>query len=260
MKRKQSRVYRGPSQPPTPSRTNNAAPKKKRLLGSGSPKGDVIRVGIWDLGAWIGYLDEILLRWNNSQKMFRFESVYLSVPVQLTRGGARTEQVGNEYDIAPKLRHVLIDNLLIESVAAISEKVRSGSSYDQLVSITPLMLAFIEGGKLHYNYYSTSQAGSIFVSAYGVEGYAKRAKRPYEAAIAALILGQLLADKSDVIEFHEETRGCLFDFNEDRDTLVRMLRKMTIEPSCLEKIPDGLRRAGEQMLKVIAEYRRPSKK
>jgi hypothetical protein len=254
-----SRVYRTTS---NRRKSSVAKPRKKvtpERQKSPRETTQAVHVGIWDLGAWVGYLDRILDQWNACQTRFRFQQVLLSVPFQLTQGGARTEETARSLLDPRQLKRdadALRENLFIGGIESIARKIQKDLQYDQLVSITPYMIAFIEDDRLKYNYYSLSYNGIIFVSAYEMREYALKAKRPFEAAIGSLILGQVLADRSDELDFHTETRGCLFDFNEERYTVVQSFKKMEIEPSCLSLVPEDLRPAAVRMTKALSDYRR----
>jgi len=216
------------------------------------------RVGIWDMGAWVGYLEDILNLWNDCQSAFRFQAVYLSVPQQLTQGGDRTLAIARKR-LSPRriATHAadLRDNLHTDGLYPIADRIKDTLTYDQLVCLTPLMIASNEGDGMIWNFFSESDDGVIFISAYEVREFARKAKRPFEAAIGMLILAQILMDACD-LDSHSETRGCLFDFNEDRESLIVGLKKMDIDPICFSKIKPDLRKPAAQLLDVLRNYKR----
>src|SRR3569832_285311 len=145
-------------------------------------------------------------------------------------------------------RKKIPDNLFVSELLPIAAKVKKDLGYDLLVSITPLMIAFEEDDSLYYNYFSYSEDRIVFVSTYGTREYAAQAKRPFEAAIASMMLGQMLADLSDKLDFHTETRGCLFDFNEKRFTIAESFRELKIGDDCAGKIDKQFRAPARKML------------
>ena len=136
---------------------------------------------------------------------------------------------------------------------------RRALALDYLVGLTHLMVAFKEKGKkgkVGYDYFSYNAGPTILVSAYGVPRYARRAKRPYEAALGSLVVGAVLAELSPKLEeFHDETRGCLFDLNWERDSIVKSFRVMTICGECLPKIAPRLHGPAHALLEALRGYR-----
>jgi hypothetical protein len=77
-------------------------------------------------------------------------------------------------------------------------------------------------------------------------------------AVAGIALSNLLACFNRKVEFHEETRGCLFDFNRQRDSIVEMLRETRIEPSCLALMAPRYREAALAMTSALRGLGQPA--
>jgi hypothetical protein len=217
------------------------------------------QIGVWDLGAYVAHFAKILDKWNRCQKQYRFERAVINVPHQLIIGGDRTKNAALEYLGEDRVREeskALSNNLFVDAISSIASEIRISGNYEQVALVTPYMLAFLENNRFHYNYYAVTLSRSIFVSAYEMREFAARAKRPFEAAIGAVLLAEVLATSYPQLTFHTETRGCLFDKNVERRTVVTKFKKMRIESSCLELIPSSLRETAERMTKVLRDYRR----
>lgn len=93
----------------------------------------------------------------------------------------------------------------------------------------------------------------MLVSTYEMRNFAAQASRPFEAAVASLVIGELLALLSPGLEFHEENRGCIFDFNGDRQSIVESLRQMQIEPECLRRIKPAYRTSADALITALRE-------
>jgi hypothetical protein len=59
------------------------------------------------------------------------------------------------------------------------------------------------------------------------------------------------------IDYHVN-RGCIFDENIDRVSIVRSLKKAEIERECLDKIEPKYRSAVEAMMTALRDYQRPA--
>jgi hypothetical protein len=73
-------------------------------------------------------------------------------------------------------------------------------------------------------------------------------------AAAAVAIATLLAQMNPRLEFHKEDRGCIFDFNDERDTIVLGLRDLKIEDVCLRKMEKRYRDAAVAMVKSLHTY------
>jgi cytochrome P450 len=113
---------------------------------------------------------------------------------------------------------------------------------DYLIGLTPAMVAGGYRNEVFWNYFSAAQGRVLMVSTTDLREYAAKARRPFEVAVGGLMVATLLAQMTEGLDFHEN-RGCIFDKNEDRHTLVRNIRKPAIEPECLDRMSPRLRAA-----------------
>lgn len=231
--------------------------KLRRVVADLQRSKDVTTVAIWDLGAKIGGLPDVIHAINRSQPTFTFFELRAPVPGGLViqaeifgqwarkRLGTRLSKSAQQ---APK------NNFMFSDFREYASVVREQIGVDYLVGITQHMVAWEEGENIYWNYFSTSEKEIILVSAYDMREYAAQADRPYEAAVASTIIAQLLQEISEASLFHDENRGCLFDFNEDRDTIVEALRKARIEKACLQLVDEKYRDAAEKMVRALRNY------
>ena len=84
--------------------------------------------------------------------------------------------------------------------------------------------------------------------------YARQAKRPFEAAVAGIAISALLADINPSIQFHPTNRGCIFDFNRHRDSIVTNFKDPKIEDECLKKMEPKYRDAAVALIKKLRGF------
>jgi hypothetical protein len=126
-----------------------------------------------------------------------------------------------------------------------------------LVGITQSMIAGQrKGDPPYYNYYSASHANKLLISAYKLREYAKEAGRPFEVAVASLVIGELLVNLNakNGLKYHSPDTGCLFDFNEENENIIYSLKDLKIEDSCLGLMDEKYRDAAIAMIDVLRSY------
>ncbi len=228
----------------------------KRVLSElqQSPQG--VTVAIWDLDAKVSGLSEIVAAINKAQPIFTFFELRAPVPAGLVvRSDAFKRWALSRFGwhVTKKDEQEFKDNLLFDDFERFARVVRESIGVDYLVGITQQMVAFQEGRKVYWNYFSTYNQRVVLSSAYQMREFAKKAGRPLEVAIAGIVIAQLLQILSRKISYHEN-RGCLFDYNEERDTIVETIRKTEIDPQCLSLIDEKYRAAAEKMVKALRSY------
>ncbi len=221
----------------------------------------VVTAGIWDLDSQVGELPAVVERLNAAQPVFAFFEVQAALPVGLVSRPQRVVAWAAERSAEPLAADAVEEfenNIIFTEFAGRAERIRRVLGIDYLIGITPSMIAFEDDVEIHWNYF-TGFAGKIaLASTYGMYDYARQARRPFEAAVAGIVVAQLLvALDYPALGFHPEVRGCLFDFNEERDTIVRSLRRARIEPECLAKIQPRYRAAAEAMTAALRAYDGP---
>jgi hypothetical protein len=235
-------------------------------------KNRAARVGIWDLGAWVGALPHVIEALNASQQAFTFFEIQAAIPAGL-RSSARRLKSFSERRLRRALtraeKHDAVEAVLDEDFFPRGEAVRRDLQIDYLVGFSPAPLAGITtppGQRRRTIYFdllsSTDEAYSertSIVSGYGLRPLAAEANRPYEMAVAFLSVRTLLIDanRKPALEFHKDT-GCVFDFTDDRTLLVPLLLTPRVEASCQRKIDAKHRSAALQMFQALDQYRVPS--
>jgi hypothetical protein len=71
-----------------------------------------------------------------------------------------------------------------------------------------------------------------------------------------LVLSQVLVLINRRLGFHENT-GCIFDFNEDRVSIVNSLKRLEIDSDCWNKIEEKYRQPVSDMLTALRSYLTP---
>lgn len=260
------------SLPPSLSRTLiSSAERKHSVYAKQNPIGKlktvvhdlnrsekVLTVALWDLDAHVGGLPHIIEEINAVQTAFTFFELRAPIPAGLViSSGVFAKWARKRFPkLIPKDEQTnLQNNFMFNDFHKFAKVVRERIGVDYLVGITQFMLAWEEQDEVYWNYFSTYDGRILMVSAYDMLEYAKKAGRPLEVAVAGIAIAQLLAILNKKIRFHENREtGCLFDFNEERDSIVRVLKKPQIEPDCLEKIEDRYRNAAEKMVFHLKNY------
>jgi hypothetical protein len=230
-----------------------------------APAGKAVRVGIWDLGAFVGGIRNVIAALNRSQRAIEFYDIQAAVPSGLAATVdylriTAIAQLGRpltDVEIADLRPAMLADDFFRRS-----EAVRLDLKLDYLVSVTPMPLARIyeppgQARTIHCDLFSTSSDRNSVVSADGLFKFAERAQQPYEMAVAYLVVGAVLYALNERADFHEENRACLFDFNNDRESILGGLRKPKICQACLELIDDGYRNPAIAMMRALDHYQQP---
>lgn len=197
-------------------------------------------VGVLDLGAWVSRLPDLLKVMNKSQDTLVFLEVQTPVPAGLIKTEeplARWAENLLGRQLKAEESKDLMRNMLADEFYFFGESVRKQNKLDVLVALTPAMIAFEENGAPRWNYFSAGNGDVSVVSTCDLREFSAQAGRPYEAAIGMLIAAQVLASRNDM-EYHDETRGCIFDFNEKRSELVDSIRGMDIDTDCMKHFKD----------------------
>jgi hypothetical protein len=219
----------------------------------------VITVALWDLDTRIGHLPRIVELLTRSQSHFTFFETQAPIPTGLV---LRSENFMSwaKKNLSKKDAQIdqskLKDNLMFNEFHRYARKVHKDLGVDYLVGITRYMVAGEDEDGFYWNYFSTSQGKFALVSSYGLREYAAKAERPFEVAIAMLVLSQVLVLINRRLGFHENT-GCIFDFNEDRVSIVNSLKRLEIDSDCWNKIEEKYRQPVSDMLTALRSYLTP---
>jgi len=242
----------------------------RSLLSGGIPKRGAIEhitrrlpvrksaktVGIIDLGAWLGTLPKLLEAMNRAQSDFVFYEVQSAVPAGIISQPERVVEWAREQGVRLSKEDVrdMSRNIIADQFFRIAATMRKDLGLDILVGVTPAMVAGTLRDEVFWNHFSVGRSSLILISTQDLRRYAQEAGRPYEVAVGALLVAQALHVVSPRLGFHENT-GCLFDYNEARDSLVDSIKSPMIEPSCLEKIPPAFRASAQALAQTLARYR-----
>jgi hypothetical protein len=148
----------------------------------------------------------------------------------------------------------LEDNTIAADFYPQGDKVRKEMGLDYLTGITTSTIVDEDEEEINWDLFSTEDGRILLVSSKGLREYAAQAGKPFEAAVAFVAIAELLAVLSPRVEYHED-RGCIFDCNDDRDSIVRGLRNPTIEPECLKLIPSYLQEGALALVEVLRSER-----
>jgi hypothetical protein len=215
-------------------------------------------IAVWDIDVHSGFVNRVLDAINQRQQFFKFTRIEATVPMGLTTSGHRTREIvhkfgGNASDPA------IEQSVWAEDIYHAARPILKSLKTDLLVCLlAPLIAdrvtkpAFDHNG-VELDFFSVSSNRIVLVSAFGLRNYAVKAGRPFEACLAALIVAQVFAECFD-LEEHDDTRGCIMDYCDNRDDVVQSLRKMEICPGSLKELPANARGSALQILEAIREY------
>ncbi|HYG10130.1 MAG TPA: hypothetical protein VD835_09300 [Pyrinomonadaceae bacterium] len=222
--------------------------------------GQAVTVAVLDIDARVGRLLYVLEQLNASQPVFTFFDLQAPLPAGLV---IRSDSFDSWARHRAKVKRVKAsdkeqfqDNLMFNDFYKYAQVVRKTAGVDYLVGVTQYMVAGEEDGEYYWNYFSTAFKHVILVSAYDLREYARASGRPFEVAVAGVMLAQLLEEMNRRVEYHED-RGCLFDMNVSRVSIIEALKQGRIEPDCLAKIEPKYRPAAEAMMETLRSYTRP---
>lgn len=218
----------------------------------------VSTVGILDLGAWVSRLPELLKVMNTSQDRLIFLELQTPVPAGLVKTKEPLTLWARNH-LGRPLQEMesddLMRNMLADEFYYFAESVRVLNKLDVLIGLTPAMIAFADTEGPKWNYYAAGQENVSVVSTCDLREYSAKAGRPYEAAIGMLVATQVFALRNDM-DYHAETRGCIFDFNENRVDLVESIRGMHIDPDCMTHFKDeNEAKAARQLVMALARMK-----
>lgn len=240
--------------------TFNAPPKRRattRRIRSDAPAG-VHRIGVIDYDARAGLLFALLQKVNRSQERYMFYPVEAPLPTGL---GRFSREVIEQY--RSEGRHItgegetdLLQNVLVDDFRPHLTAIRDAVGVDMILGVAAPMLAWTNADRrLCWNFFAVGERSQAMISAFQLRDFAKEAGRTFEAAVAMLIMAQVWSAMFD-IEYHDDCRGCLFDFCERRSDLTSALRSIDIDPECMLRIPVEERGHVEKSLTVIRDYKR----
>jgi len=194
----------------------------------------VLRVGVLDMGAWIGHLPSLIESINGVQSLFTLFEVQAAMPAGLRRtpdGLAKWLEYKSGESVSKSERNSIAgDHVLADEFLVAADATRKSLSLDYLVGVTPAFVAGVDH-EFYWNHFSAHEGRCILVSVADVRKFASEAGRPFEVGVGVLIVAALLVATNPVLEFHDDT-GCVFDYNESRVSLVETIRELRIDDQC----------------------------
>jgi hypothetical protein len=216
----------------------------------------VVAVGIWDLETRAGNVPDLLESLNTAQPTFTFFEVQAAIPSGIVSQRQKVvawAESKMRVKLPPEVRDQIGLNIIADEVLPRAERVRHDLGLDYLVAITPYMLAGEDGNAVYWNHFSTAQGDVSIISTAQLRELAEAVGRPFEVAVAALLLSSLLVGLNPTLGFHSDT-GCLFDYNGARDTFANTIAKPRIETDCLKLIRPKFRKAAVALVEAIEKY------
>ncbi|HLO18171.1 MAG TPA: hypothetical protein VK206_25290 [Anaerolineales bacterium] len=225
----------------------------------GKKKVRPITVGLWDLGAWIGGLGRLIEGMNRSQKTFVLFEVKATVPpgvIKQSQGAILKLEKFLGFKLSAEQGAAVGNNFFAADYYALAEPIRNDLKIDYLVGITPSMIADTHDSVAVWNLFSTFDKHLILVSSYQLRDFAEQTTQPFEAFLATIITAQIFVAKFfPKLGFHSDT-GCLFDYNEDRVSIINKVLSPVIEESCIAKIPSPYDSAAQALVKFICSLQK----
>jgi hypothetical protein len=241
--------------------TDTAAEALRPILKDLQRSKTTVTVALWDIDARVGELPEIINLLNQSQPVFTFFDLQAPIPsgliIQAEHFGVWAQKRLGRH-VSKKDREEFQNNLMSNDFYKHASGVYQDLGVDYLVGLTQYMIAGEEDGQFFWSYFSTASPDNriLLVSSYDLRDYARRAGRPFEVAVGMLVVGQLLATINKKVKFHEIDTGCVFDFNDDRDTVIEGIKRVEIEPSCMALIDAKYRAPAQAMMEALRSYQK----
>ncbi|HWT00860.1 MAG TPA: hypothetical protein VN256_11490 [Pyrinomonadaceae bacterium] len=223
----------------------------------------VLTVGLWDLDTRSGQLPQIINLINHSQPLFTFFEIQgAPLPTALT---GRPERIREWVHRELKKRNKRMTKTIREELGEMGDNFIANEFYkhakvvykslgvDYLVGVTQSMVAGADSEGPFWDHFSASQGRTLVISTYDLRRYAREAGRPFEVALGMLVVAQLLVATSSRLGFHDDT-GCVFDYNDDRVSIVKCIRDLKIEDDCLSMINKKYRPAALAMFDALRSY------
>jgi TIR domain-containing protein len=198
-----------------------------------APAPNAYRVALLDLGAKIPGLSRLADGLNRSQSFFHF-----STPRRPSLGRITTT----------------IKGIVNFDVDKVPEEFYAKGKYlavDLIASFTKEPVAFTENGKRVEEYF-TATAGPgnrfLFLSVAELRDYTRQAGRTFAEGITLLLTGELI-DFFTEHGYHDETRGCVMDYCDERSDIVEGLKARRLCKQCEKRLTTpGLKPAIKALL------------
>ena len=221
-------------------------------------------VGVWDLGAWVGALPQIVQSLNNAQDIVLFFEAQAAIPSGLTSGKARVGQ-WSEATLGRKLkrkeREELSEAIIDVEFFDFAKPVRKDLGVDFLIGLSPDPIAGEtdddDGHVTHSDFFCSSDGKISIVSTVGVRELADKANRTFEFAIGFIITSVMFAALNGMrVGFHEDN-NCLMDYNYNRATIADRFAQPEICNNCARESKPEILKMAMNMLRALEKFPRP---
>jgi hypothetical protein len=207
--------------------TINSQPEKPRTSASAQlPAPYRYRCGIVDLDNGLANLPEVCALLNSKQSFFHF--THPSITLRNKRPRSFDGSLNFDIDSLPK---------------SFFEEKQENLNVDLLACLTKYPLAGTDGDIGHFwNYFSapTQVDGTVHVvSTHGLYEASKQARCSFERAVVYNIVSQLIVYFANDVGFHDQVRGCIMDFCEERSVMVKGLKQMRLCASCSKSLKNN---------------------
>lgn len=221
-----------------------------------------VTVGLWDLGVRAGSLPEVVAKLNAGQDAFTFFEVQAAIPAGLVSRQPRLADWVSEHSAGGARKKDLEQvqsNVIDDDFFKYARTIRRDLGLGYLAGITPHLIAGIEDDEPFWNRFASSSGRNgkgrlLLISAYHLREDAKKANRPFEVSVAALVVAQLLIAVSSQLGYHEDVDDCLFNSVARRETAVEAIKKLDLEPECLNRVSQRYRGATTTLMGALRAY------
>jgi TIR domain len=216
--------------------TINSQPERLRSSGGALLPGPYrYRCGIVDLDNGLTNLPEVCALLNSTQKFFHF--THPSITLRNKRPRSFEGSLNFDIDVLPQ---------------SFFDEKHEYLNVDLLACLTKYLLAGTDDdlGRF-WNYFSapTQRDGTIHVvSTHELYESGKQARCSFEKAVVYNIVSQLIVYFASDVGFHDEVRGCIMDFCEERSVMVKGLKRMRLCASCSRSLKNKELRSAVQTI------------
>ncbi|MGY8666211.1 hypothetical protein Q3C01_28210 [Bradyrhizobium sp. UFLA05-109] len=218
------------------------------------------QIAVWDIDVHSGFVNRVLDAINQQQQLFKFTRIEATVPIGLTMSGHRTREIVQKFG-GDANDPAIERSVWAEDIYSAGRPILKSVQSDLLVCLLAPLIAnrvteprAVGRNGIALDFFSVSSNRIVLVSAFGLRNYAMKVGRPFEASLAALIVAEVFVECFGLKE-HDDTRGCIMDYCDNRDDIVHLLQKLEICADSLKELPAHARNDALQIVKTIREYK-----
>ena len=221
--------------------------------------------GIWDLGAWVGGLPDVIQVMNQAQERVMFFEVQSAIPSSIVSNKRRVIEWAEQQLKRPQTareKREQTDAVIDLDFFALAEPVRKDVGVHYLIGVTPDAIAGEvddeEGHVVHSDFYCSVDTKTSLVSTAGLREYAEQANRTFEFAVAFVIVSVVFSTLNTKIGYHEN-KNCLMDYNYDRSNITGRLAEPAICADCAKASRPKVLKTAQILLGQLSQYPRPKR-